>query len=500
MERLRRLACLLVPHYAVAAAIRAEPGLRGQPVVVLSPTAPARVVVEATPRARARGVRPGMTEAEVLARPRGVLCRERVPAHETDTQGALLEVAHAHSPRVEEAGPGLVYLDVAGLEALFGDDAAVADRLRRAAVAAGLAARVGIAGSRAGARLAARLGRAGVVIARGEEAARLAPASLALLDLSPEMAARLARWGLQTLGELAALPPADLHARLGPEGPALAAQARGEDPRPLRTSSANPVLEEHQELDWECESLPALAERLGELGERMATRLARVDQAADRCEWVCRLADRTERSGALAPAVPTREAGALLPLLRASLQAALGTGPLPAAVTAVTLRAWPVRVAAAQEGLTERARPNPRALAETLARVVAAAGAEGVGEVVLLDSHRPDSIELVPFDPLAEGRVGGEGVCSRRSSALAVRRIRPLSRAAVRLVGGRPVALRSDRLSGRIVASAGPWRASGEWWSEARWARDEWDAELADGTLCRLAHDGGGWYLDAIYD
>lgn len=30
--------------------------------------------------------------------------------------------------------------------------------------------------------------------------------------------------------------------------------------------------------------------------------------------------------------------------------------------------------------------------------------------------------------------------------------------------------------------------------------RDGWDAELADGTLCRLAQDGRAWYLDAVYD
>ena len=34
---------------------------------------------------------------------------------------ALLRVALAHSPRVEDAGAGRVYLDASGLEGLFGD-------------------------------------------------------------------------------------------------------------------------------------------------------------------------------------------------------------------------------------------------------------------------------------------------------------------------------------------------------------------------------------------
>jgi protein ImuB len=83
---------------------------------------------------------------------------------------------------------------------------------------------------------------------------------------------------------------------------------------------------------------------------------------------------------------------------------------------------------------------------------------------------------------------------------LALRRFRPPAPAAVTLASGRPVALRSSRLAGRIVASVGPWRASGEWWTTRAWLQDEWDVELADGTLCRLAHDGSAWHLAGIYD
>ena len=53
-----------------------------------------------------------------------------------------------------------------------------------------------------------------------------------------------------------------------------------------------------------------------------------------------------------------------------------------------------------------------------------------------------------------------------------------------------------------MKSCAGPWRLSGDWWDIDGWVRDEWDVALADGTLCRLAHDlrTGAWLLDAIYD
>ena len=84
--------------------------------------------------------------------------------------------------------------------------------------------------------------------------------------------------------------------------------------------------------------------------------------------------------------------------------------------------------------------------------------------------------------------------------SLALCRFRPRVPARVTLVAGRPVEVRSHRLVGRIVNSAGPWRVSGEWWAERPWLSDEWDVELSDHVICRLAHDGSTWWLDGIYD
>jgi protein ImuB len=81
-----------------------------------------------------------------------------------------------------------------------------------------------------------------------------------------------------------------------------------------------------------------------------------------------------------------------------------------------------------------------------------------------------------------------------------VRRLRPPQLAEVILAAGAPARLRAPGLAGRIIAGAGPWRVSGEWWTEAPFVQDEWDVELDDGTLCRLARDGHGWRLEAIYD
>ncbi|HEX7217398.1 MAG TPA: hypothetical protein VF578_24550 [Methylomirabilota bacterium] len=424
-------------------------------------------------------------------------------ATDGSVQRVLLQVALSHSPRVEDGGIGRVYLDASGLHGLFGDEPRLAARLRDMTAAAGVTARVGIAGSRLAALAAARLGPGAAVVDPDGDAAYLAAAPLSLLELSKELSARLSRWGLRTLGELAALPTAGLFERLGGEGVRLQRLVRGDDPRPLVSWKPALLFEESVQCEWGMETLPPVVERLGELAARVCARLGERGLAADGFEWACRLDAGRLHEGALAPAVPVTDGAALAALLRLALEAR----PPRGIVRALTLRARPARITAMQESLTDRSRPSPRLLAATLNRLVGLVGADSIGAPALLDSHRPDAVGLGAYAPpplrgagpaspsalRGEGRVRGAG-------ALALRRLRPPAPAAVTLTSGRPVALRSSRLSGRIVAGAGPWRSSGEWWSKRPWLQDEWDVELADGTLCRLANDGSTWHLAGIYD
>jgi len=257
------------------------------------------------------------------------------------------------------------------------------------------------------------------------------------------------------------------------------------------------------------------------MAARLCARLGARGLAADGFEWTCRLADGGAHEGALTPAVPLTESAAVTALLRLALEAR----PPRGIVRTVTLRARPTRAGAAQESFTDPSRPSPRFLAATMNRLVALVGPDRIGAPALLDSHRPDAVGLGAYAPPSprrgahafaspsplrgEGRVRGprrrppnppRDASVVAAPVLALRRFRPPVPAAVTLASGRPVALRSSRLAGRIVAGVGPWRASGEWWTTRVWLQDEWDVELADGTLCRLAHDGSAWHLAGIYD
>jgi protein ImuB len=229
VDRVSRVACVRVEAFAAAALERCEPGLRVQSLAVVTGAAPATRVVEANALARAAGVRPGLSDTEASLRCPGLVRRPVSADAEAAARHALLEACLGVSPRLEDAGPGLVHVDLAGLERLFGNDAQVGRRLRRQARGVGLEACVGIAGTRAAAAVAARLGPAVHVLPPGGERAALATVELATLEWPEPLAATFARWGLTTLGDLAVLPRDGLGARLGPAGLIAHDRATGVD-------------------------------------------------------------------------------------------------------------------------------------------------------------------------------------------------------------------------------------------------------------------------------
>ena len=526
-----RFACVLVEHFAAAAVERCEPMLRERPLAILdarvdrshveregapaadraaTPSARIMTTVEANAVAREQGVRPGMTETEARAHCPMLITRPWVEEHIAAARHALLEAVLAVSPRIEDGGPGLAYLDTVGLERLIGDAATIGRRLVHQARAIGLIPRIGLAASRTAARIAAATGSGAVtVIPPGHERAMLARVAVGALDLAPDLAATLGRWGVRTLGELAALPREGLAARLGPPGLRAHDLALGLDRDPFRPWTPPPFWEEAQGLEWEIDSLGVLAGVLETVLERLCRRLAAVSLVADSLEIRLGLASGGHHARAVALAYPMSEVKPMLTLAVLDLEA----HPPPAAVTRVTISAHPIRPQTGQGGLWQPPAPAPRDLVTVLARLAALVGADKLGSPVLVDSHRADAFTMLAFSPPNESHTstGGaprapaardsdrrEGDSLEPGRRLALRRLRPPRRVEVETAGERPA-----RVEARLVmACAGPWRGSGDWWDREAWARDEWDVVLGDGALCRLFRDrlAGHWYLDGFYD
>jgi protein ImuB len=495
--RVSRLACVRVPSFAAAAVVRCEPALAERPLAVVQGTPPATRVVEANAAAREWGVAPGLTEAQARARCAELVRRPFVEASVTSAQHALLTAALGVSPRVEDGGPGLAYVEIHGLGRLIGDDATVGERLVRLVRDVGLEARVGIADGRTAARVASHGDARVALVPAGDDAASLALAPLDRVDLPELVVTALRRWGIADLGALAALPRDALATRLGPAGLLAHDLATGADHAPFRPWTPPPFWEEAQGLDWEVPDLPALGAVLGVVLERLAARLAAVHLAADVIDVRLGLVSGARHERTVALAHPTRDVELMLALLRLDLE----RQPPPAAVIDVALSVRPVAARPGQGGLWQPPAPAERDLAALLARLVRLVGPDNVGSPALDDSHRPDAVTLSPFAPSDAGG-NDETAVVTTDPPLALRRLRPPRSVHVVVDHERPVRVTRGTTPAQVVACAGPWRVSGEWWDTRGWARDEWDLLLDDGTLCRLAHDRvtNQWLLDGMYD
>lgn len=455
--------------------------------------------------------------------PGGYAClMARAPGEQPGAADRLLvRLARAFSPRIEPLGGGRVVLALDGLERLHGQSSAIGEALRRQAADRRLTVAVGIAATRVAAIVMAAARTGVTVVPLGSEAAWLAPLPLRALESLHEAGIRgtdwervvaacrtVRRWGLRTLGELAALPPGELFERLGSVGTMLQRLARGQDLRPLVSDRGAPRFEQSLELEWPIDRTEPLAFALTRVLEPLCDRLERHDRGVAVLHLRLRLVTRATYARSLELPMPVRDPQTLRALILLDLE----SHPPPAGIDEVTVAVEPSPAPVVQFSLLDRASPAPEALSTLLARLRGLMGESRCGAPVLPDSHRPGAMGMQAFWAGPEPAVAGvtSALGERTEGRAAVRRFRVPLGASVRMSHGRPasVGVRGLGVGGRVVALAGPWRTSGEWWRDAagedraHWNRDEWDVALADGGIYRLSQDRdtGRWVVDGLVD
>jgi len=529
-------ACIFIPDFSVQAIIRFEPELRACPLAVLTGRPPLEKVVALNERARQTGVEVGATKSQLEAWDNLVL-RARSESQETSAHAALLDCAQSFSPEVEDTAPGIVVLNLAGLEPLFGPLPKIARDLARRVSQMGLEANIAVAANPDAALLAAR-GFPGVtLIPEGCEAERLGdlPVEVLLESFSSsfsfdvEQAARWVetfdRWGIRKLRALAALPEVPVSERLGQQGIRLQKLARGAASRNLHVLEPQLIFAESVDLEYPIVLLEPLACLLNRMLEQMCARLrARAlavqelhlnlelatEQPNDRKSFT-HTSPRTRKfTRTLRLPTPMLDAKVFLKLLQLDLQA----HPPGAPIVMIHLSADPARPRALQNGLFQPVFPEPEKLELTLARIAGIVGEGRVGSVEILDTHREGAFAVRHFAPAEPARVEpkvksevkqsgnrkqntsmqeNDSACEldekldenaaknakeQMSAVIALRLFRPALGASVTLREAKPVRMRClerEDIAGEIVWTAGPWRSSGDWSEQEGWSREEWD-------------------------
>lgn len=557
MVDVSRVLCLEVVLFPLAARLRSEPELREEAVAVLEGQGTRARIVAATRRARQAGIRAGQTLAQARARLPRLVARARDPSCERAAQEALLDVAEGFSPRVEDDSPGRIYLDTTGLDRHYPDaddpeHALALGLFYTVEKSAGLCARIGIAGSKLAARIAASKRGGPTCVPRGREASFLAPLPLSRLLPVGELLSQLDRWGIRTAGALARLPADAVTSRLGEAGRQLHTLARGLDSKPLVPRKPPPTFIEGMELEWPLVDLEAFGFVARAALERLTARMVAHGVGCLRLDLSLELEPEGHHARSLTLPAPTRDIKTLLTLMRLDLERQRPGAP----VSAFTLTAHPDQPRGAQLTLFGPEAISPERLATTLARLFALLGDDRAGAPAEVDSHRPECCTLVPYKlssppttrrkpppsrgllavrvlrppiplqvtladasaaPAAPGKnaPGGKDAPHGDGASLpAPRHIEAIETEAAdmpprdqpstryRRQHTRQPPKRPLRITGAVRVAAGPWSLEEGWWTEQPVRRIYWDVELDSGGLYRIYHDAlvRGWFADGVYD
>jgi protein ImuB len=325
-----------------------------------------------------------------------------------------------------------------------------------------------------------------------------------------EIFAVLHKWGIHTLGQLAALDKEQLGARLGPEAIRMWERANGRSNRLLKLIRPPESFQESFEFEREIVTAEPLLFMLRRFLEQLAVRLAGIYLVAKELTLRITFANSRQDEAAVGGKQsyervfkipqPTNDIDLLFRMLQTHLENFRSEHP----IVAVALSAEPIKPAGEQFGLFETTLRNPHQLSETLARLTALLGCDRIGTPVLEETHRPDAFRMQPFrwDIVESAVPSGQSFDALRKAHVtaALRRFRPAVSASVLQHADTPSHVRSAEMSGKIIDERGPYFLSGNWWDEKSWARAEWDLQLQNGELVRAHERDGVWKIDGVYD
>ena len=244
-----RFLSVFLPRLATDRILRQGPGARrNAPFAVWSKIKGGERIVALSVAAQERGLRSGMAVADARALCPALALEEHDAIAEAKSLEAIADWHRRFTPLAALDPPCGVMLDVTGATQLFGGEEKLLDDIESRLKMQGFCARTALAPSPALARALARFSTLRLVPAQTPQEDLEAIAGrlpVAALELPEPLAARLARAGLRSIGDLLTRPRAPLAARLGAEAMARldALACRRRDPIAPRFEAPDFIVE-----------------------------------------------------------------------------------------------------------------------------------------------------------------------------------------------------------------------------------------------------------------
>ena len=495
------------------------------PLVTVHKTGSRVEIAAASPEAQALGLAPGTALTQARAAVPNLDVRDADPEGDrADLQRLATALARRWCPVVAISGPDGLFLDITGTAHLHGGEVAFVRRLCRLLARLGIAAQVAIADTAGAAWAFARQRAPAAVVPPGAHVADLAPLPVAALRLDASSLDLLARLGVDTIGDLMAMPRAPLVRRFGRTIAHRLDQATGAAPEPLDPVVPVQPIAVTRRFAEPIATADAIGHWLAGLVDDLAVELATAGLGARALAFVAARVDSTDQVIRIGLARASRDPAHLLRLIARRIEE-IEVGYGLDALTLHLVRADPLGPEALGAALAEQQTPDLAPLVDTLANRIGPAR---------LWRHRPVESDVpersvVPGAPLdaataASMRLKRDDVrlLDTRASdhpwhqrwprpTRLLRRPEPLDQIMAKMPDHAPFRFAWRGCLHLVTRSDGPERVTGEWWrrpGERDAVRDYFRVEDTEGRRFWLFRRGDGlraetgdhrWYMHGTF-
>jgi protein ImuB len=500
--------------------------------LLISSSTRGQIVSHCCPLATQHGVRPGLnvTQARAILPP-NLYARIEPDEPERDAKAlaALSVVAQSLSPITSANPPDGILADVTGCDRVFDNE----EGLIRAAVSRftdlGFHVRAAIAPTYACARAVAQHGRSShpPIIPDGVQRKALWPLPIRALRCDPKTEEALREVGLDTIGQVLALPRSVLPARFGDELLFLIDQALGHAIETIDPIHTTEPIRVERVFDGPTDQFEAITFTVRDLLSELRGHLQHRESGTTRLTLQLERSDLEPLDLVFALSAPTRNLKHLWSLVRPRLEKAnLGFGVEGISITSTRT----VRISHRQKECwrDEESRETEASRAAWLDTMVNRFGTARVKRAALVESHIPERAVKGEAPTLERSRLSKPGRprpgSNTRGHQTGARTPTPvamwtcgaveMSRPSLLLPDPEPIlvtALSPDgpvmsiRWRGedeRVITCHGPERIEPEWWRArggGESARDYFRVQDTQGRWLWVYRDEQGWFLHGVW-
>ena len=430
------------------------------------------------------GLRVGQKATDALALVPELVTAEAEPEADAAALTALADWCVRFSPAVAMDAPDGLFLDVTGVDHLWGGEAAMLADFRGRLAANALPFRCAIADTPGAAWALAHYGEEGMIAPPGEQGSLLAPLPPAALRLSTETWAQIERLGLRQAGQLMAIPRGPFGRRFGRGALSRLDQALGREREALtfrrppspwfaRLAFAEPI------------SAPEdMARVTADVAAKLCARLETEGQGARRFEVAFHRVDGRALPLEIGLSLPGRDPARIAKLFAPRLETVdPGFG-----IEVVTIRAEAVEPISGRQARLDKAREATveEGLGPLVDRLTNRLGEERVWRAAPVESHVPE-LAAGRARPLAKPTEARAWDRETPRPARLFRRPEPVEAVMALTPDDPPTQFRWRGQTHRVRRAEGPERIGEEWWKgaiddvEVAHVRDYYRVEDADG-------------------